>query len=310
MVNSNSKARMRQVRLRAAGMVVFSLLLTAVFYPVLLEWVRFSRTVSYYSHLILIPFVSAILLYRGRRDYFRELDGAALPGGIIFVLGLVLTLLFAPSRSNEVDKLFFSVIGIVTIWIGGFIFILGRSCFHKTMFPVLFLFFSAPVPSRFFDGLISLMQQASVHVTFWLFSLTWLPFYHHGAFFELPGLKIEVARECSGIRSVLTLIILATLAGWLILSRRWSRISLVALVLPIAILENGFRIVALCLLTLYVDERFMFGSLHNWSGTAFFGIAMCVLFLPTIWFLRRLESRHNVSAAEPPVSSGVASAKP
>jgi exosortase/archaeosortase family protein len=63
------------------------------------------------------------------------------------------------------------------------------------------------------------------------------------------------------------------------------------LVFPLAVFKNGMRIVAICLLTLYVDEGFMTGSLHTRGGVVFFLLALAVL-LPIIAGLRKLESWH------------------
>ena len=109
--------------------------------------------------------------------------------------------------------------------------------------------------------------------------------------FALPGLNIEVARECSSIRSSMALLITSVLVNHLLLRRWWSKAVVLLLVFPLAGLKYGVRIVTLSLLTIYVDKGFMRGGLHTRGGVVFFGLACGILFLVLLG-LRRLETRY------------------
>jgi exosortase/archaeosortase family protein len=102
---------------------------------------------------------------------------------------------------------------------------------------------------------------------------------------------VRVAEECSGIRSSLSLFILATITGFLFL-RTWSRRVILALaIFPITVVKNGFRIVTVTLLANYVDMRFI---THHWihqsGGIPFFAVAL-MMFIPIVWLLRKSETR-------------------
>jgi exosortase len=135
-----------------------------------------------------------------------------------------------------------------------------------------------------------MLQYASAEVTYFLFMLTPLPVFREGLYFALPGLQIEVASECSSIRSSLALLITSVLASHLCLRRWWSKAVIWSLVYPLAVFKNGVRIVTLCLLTLYVDKGFIQGGLHTRGGAVFFGLALAML-LPILLALRKLEVR-------------------
>ena len=79
-------------------------------------------------------------------------------------------------------------------------------------------------------------------------------------FFALPALAIEVAEECSGIRSSLALLITGLLAGHMLLRTPWTRTALMAAIVPIAIMKNAVRIVVLTLRSTYVDRGFITSS--------------------------------------------------
>jgi exosortase/archaeosortase family protein len=109
--------------------------------------------------------------------------------------------------------------------------------------------------------------------------------------FELPGVAIEVAKECSGIRSTLALLITSIMAGYLFLESGWNRIILVLSIFPLTILKNAFRIITLSLLAVYMDKSWLTGSfLHQSGGIFFFLLALAILF-PVFLLLRKTEKK-------------------
>jgi exosortase/archaeosortase family protein len=102
--------------------------------------------------------------------------------------------------------------------------------------------------------------------------------------------NIEVAKECSGIRSSLALLILATLVAHFLLVRGWAKVVFVAVGILIMVVKNGIRIATLTMLAQYVDPGFLFGRLHHEGGIVFFLIGLGLL-VPVYWVLRRLEKQ-------------------
>lgn len=111
-----------------------------------------------------------------------------------------------------------------------------------------------------------------------------------GQMFMLPGLTIEVAQECSGIRSSIVLFITAVLAANMILHSGWRRITLVLAVIPLGILRNGMRIYLISVLTVHVDPGIIDSALHHRGGPIFFGMSL-VPFLALLWLLRKGDKR-------------------
>ena len=108
--------------------------------------------------------------------------------------------------------------------------------------------------------------------------------------FQLPGIAIEVAKECSGIRSSLALFITSLLAGHMFLKTTWRKVVLVLVIIPLTIFKNAVRITTLSLLAVYVDKSWLTDSwLHKGGGIVFFVLAL-VFFAPVLWALARSES--------------------
>ena len=125
--------------------------------------------------------------------------------------------------------------------------------------------------------------------TGWIFHLTGTPAVRDGMFFAVPGVIIEITRECSGIRSTIATLITCLLAGYLILQGTRNRAVLLLVAVPVVILKNGIRISTLTLLAVHVDPAFLDGRLHHDGGVVFFLTGLALL-LPVLWGLHRTEA--------------------
>jgi exosortase len=134
------------------------------------------------------------------------------------------------------------------------------------------------------------LQHASADVSYVILKLTGTPVFRHGLVFSLPGMDIEVARECSGIRSTTALLITAILAGHLLLRASWSKACLVLLAIPVSIFKNAVRIATLSWLGVYVNPEVLHGELHRYGGLPFTLLALGLL-VPLLLGLMRLEER-------------------
>jgi exosortase len=121
-----------------------------------------------------------------------------------------------------------------------------------------------------------------------IFDLVGVPALREGFVFHLAHFNIEVAKECSGIRSSLALLILALVVGHLLLHTLWRQAVLVIAGLLIMVVKNGIRIATLTILAQYVDPGFLYGRLHREGGVVFFLLGL-VLLLPILWLLQRSE---------------------
>jgi exosortase C (VPDSG-CTERM-specific) len=156
-------------------------------------------------------------------------------------------------------------------------------------FPAAFLFFTVPLPDAAVSALETASKLASAEVADWLFQLTATPFLRQGTFFQLPGILIEVAQECSGIRSSVVLFITGLLASYLLLRSPWRRALLVGVVIPLGVLRNGLRILTISLLCVHVGPHMIHSVVHKRGGPAFFALSLIPLFL-LLWWLRKSEA--------------------
>ena len=251
---------------------------------------------DYHTLIPVIPFISLYLIYSERKDIFKAKDYCLIAGLPVILTGIVLyaagwTFGGNLNRNDLASVMCFSA---WLMLLGGFICSYGLRAFRVALFPLLFLVLMVPVPESIMEGIITFLQVGSTEVTNLLLLASGAPFVREGFVFHLPGQSVEVAKECSGIRSGLALFITALLAGHLFLRTWWKKVILVLCFLPITMLKNGIRITTLTLLGTYVDPRILQSSLHREGGIPFFIVALLLL-APVLYFLRRSDRKRATS---------------
>ena len=247
---------------------------------------------DYYSHILLIPFVTAYFLVLDRRSILQRARycyiglGLAACGLLGYGAALTLKAWLGPN-----DFACVATAGALVFWWGGFLLAFGPEAFRIARFPLLFMLFVIPIPLFLLDWFIYILQVASTEVTEWLFQLMGTDYIRNGFIYRLPTITIQVAKECSGIRSSIALIITGVLAGHLFLRTGWRKFVLVVAMLPFTVLKNDVRIVTLSLLAIYVDTKFITDSfLHHSGGFVFYLPALGLLAL-LVWWFRRQERK-------------------
>ena len=252
----------------------------------------FSNKSEYYSHIALIPLVSIYLVYINRKEIFAKVNYLFVLGIPVLLLGIALFLggflWGAPlDQNNYASLIAFSIFIFIN---GAFILLYGMQAYRTALFPLLFLIFTVPIPTALMDNIIHFLQVGSTEFVNLLFLASGVPFVRDGFVFQLPNISVEVAKECSGIRSGMAIFIVAILAGYMFLKSYWKIIFLVVCAVLIAMLKNGIRILTLSLLGNYVDPRILSSSLHKEGGIPFFIVALLLL-APILFFLRRSEKK-------------------
>jgi exosortase C (VPDSG-CTERM-specific) len=269
--------------------------LTLLFLQSLIRLTVYAAQSNLDSYILLVPFISVYLLYieRGRCPamYRSSISGTVAMGGIgIAALAAEIGWRGSLSINDGLALMALSFVSFVVA--GGFLF-LGSKWMASRAFPIAFLLFMVPLPDAAVNWLEKASVLASAEAAALYFSLTGTPVTREGTVFELPGIVLQVAQECSGIRSSWVLFISSLLTSHLFLRTRWQRIVLVAFVIPLGILRNGFRIAVIGLLCVYVGPYMIDSPVHHHGGPLFFALSVIPLFI-LLWWLRRQEQQHNL----------------
>ena len=272
--------------------LAFWLLSIGTFWGPLRELLSLSLHDDRYSHLVVIPLISACLIYWNRREIFRP-TAFELKIGIPLVLVAVgfgwwfsLRLLSAP---NDYGRSFV-ILAVLFAWVAGFLLCHGVRALRPARFPLLFLLLMIPLPGVLMEKIVLMLQVGTSGLIYALFRLAGTPLFRQGFTFELPGVGIVIAQESSSINSAWALFITGLLLGHFFLRSFRAKACLSLLTVPIAIFTNAVRIVTVWFLATHVNIDFMYGNLHRHGGI-FFSLISLFLLLFSLWMLRKLESR-------------------
>jgi exosortase len=271
---------------------------------ILLSWHSLTITLGMalsndaYTHIFLILPLSAGLIYQDSRCGNSKAlrNGLQQPTPRIGLALLALALLIGGYArwgmvviSDDI-RLSLGMLALVTWWIGSVILCFGASAFRSFLFPLCFLFWMVPAPTFVLDGIVQFLQYQSAFAARILFQAAGVPVTQDGIILAIPNLNIEVAIECSSIRSSLMLVVTTMVLAHLFLRSWWRKSLLVALAIPLSVAKNGLRIFTIAELGTRVDPGFLNGKLHHNGGIIFFGISVAAM-VALLWILRRTEFR-------------------
>jgi len=277
------------LRSRSFCFLLYWALSLIVFRKALSSLVFLSWDDARYSHITLIPILCLGLIWFERRRIFPDAQFQLWAAPLVALgVGLYSMTEAWPANFGPSSRLLLAASAIVLIWVGGFVLFYGPRCARVAAFPLSLSLLAIPLPPELVESAEVFLQRGSADATHILFLAFSTPVHREGLVFSLPGITIEVAKECSGIRAAIALLITALLLSYMFLRSNWRRACCVMLVVPIAIIKNAIRIALLSWLGVYVSRDFLTGDLHHHGGVVFSLISLALL-LPAVWLLRRQE---------------------
>jgi exosortase len=239
------------------------------------ELLRLAYSNEQYTHVVLVFPISVALAFLEARAKGIKPNWSPFPAVALVFASVIVSLIArtALSEASEIALVAGSA-SLVVFWIGFVMLFLGVQAVQQLLFPLLLLFLIVPVPQFMVDKCIVGLQVASLEAVFTLFRWAGVPVLKNGFILTLPALEIEVAQQCSGIRSSLVLLISSLVLGHLYLRSRWGVALLVAAAIPITIAKNAVRIFTLSMLGMNVNPAFLYGRLHRNGGVVFFTLAL------------------------------------
>ena len=143
--------------------------------------------------------------------------------------------------------------------------------------PFVLLGLAIPLPELVIAKLTAPLQLVASKIGASLIAWRNIPVLLNGNVIRIPGHDLFVAEACSGLRSLTALVNLGVLLGAMLLVKPWSRVTLLVLAVPMAILINGFRIFLTAFLVFFVSPEAGSGFMHTTEGWLMFVIAFASL---------------------------------
>lgn len=170
----------------------------------------------------------------------------------------------------------------------------GRSAWQGLRLAILLLLLALPYPAWVIDTLTAPLKLGISQLVEGLLHATGYPVARSGVVLALGPYRLLVADACSGLHSLIFLLALGLL--YLHLGgprRRWHHAILVISLLPIALLANGLRVLALALTTYHLGDQAGQGLWHEFSGLLLFACAMLTLFALDALLASPVEPAHH-----------------
>jgi exosortase C (VPDSG-CTERM-specific) len=220
----------------------------------------------------------------------RPLAVLLLAGGVAALAGRGIAALSDPPLAR-VDSLALLTLSFVLLFGGICGLFLGRKILRALAFPLGFLVFMVPIPTFLLVWIETFLQHGSASVAGALFKLSGTPLFREDLVFQLPGISLQIAPECSGIHSSLALFITSILAGYFFLRSPVSRAVLALAVIPLALLRNGFRVFIVGELCVHIGPDMINSYIHRHGGPIFFTLSLIPFFLLLFGLIKVERSR-------------------
>jgi len=267
---------------------VLVLLVGGLYSSILYHLVKQWSVDPNFAHGFFVPFFSLFVLWQDRSKLAR-IPRAPSSWGLLVLLGALCVMIVGVLGA----ELFLSRISLLPVIAGLIIFFYGWRYFRALLFPWAFLILMVPIPQIVLGQVTLPLQLLASRFAAATLPLFDVPVLRQGNVIILAAMKLEVAEACSGIRSLLSLITLAIIYGFLRETRIWIRVALVIASIPIAIFANSLRIVGTGLLVQFWDPDKAEGFFHTFQGWLIFVVSLGLLYLvhQLLGKIRRQESQ-------------------
>ncbi|WP_233189392.1 exosortase/archaeosortase family protein [Geothermobacter hydrogeniphilus] len=263
---------------------ILLILLAAVFYPVYPElfsaWIHQADS----SHGLLVPLVSLYFVWTCR-ERLRQAEASSSPSGLVLLSASLIVYLLALVGDIAVvarAMIVFSLAGLV-------LYLYGGKIFRILAFPLFFLLFMVPVPVSVI-GLVALpLQTLATMISSSLIQLCSIPVLREGNMLYFVQTQLEVAEACSGIRSIVALIMLGSIFVYFSKLGLTRKIILLCSAVPVALAANILRISGTGVLAHFYGDQVARGFLHEFSGLAVFIFGLLVLGMENVLLGRGLR---------------------
>ncbi len=241
-----------------------------IFSRLVLQWLHDPN----FSHGFFVPIFSLFVLWERRSKIASLPQQPAWSGLLVLTFGLCVL-----ATGVLGAELFLSRTSFLLVITGLAALFLGWGHVRAALFPLLFLLLMIPIPSIVFNSITSPLQTLASIFAAHMLPLLGVPVLREGNILRLPAMALEVAQACSGIRSLMSLLTLAIIYGYLMEPRTWIRVTLAVASIPVAVLANSLRIVGTGLIVQYWDPAKAEGFFHLFSGWLVFVVSLGMLYL-------------------------------
>ena len=265
-----------------AVIVLCAGLLGVLFYDGLEVMVTWWFTREEYGHGIIIPFITAFLIWQ-KKDLLECIEFKGSIFGLVLVaLGLVIFFLGELASIYIVIQYAF----IITVY-GMALSLMGGRSFKLVLAPFLMLLFMLPIPGFLFNSLSSYLQLISSQIGVMVIRAFDISVYLEGNVIDLGVYKLQVVEACSGLNYLFPLMTLGFIAAYFFTGALWKKAIIFLSTIPITVFMNSLRIGLIGISVEYWGISMAEGILHDFEGWVVF-MGCTVILVLEMWILAQI----------------------
>ena len=228
------------------------------------------------GHGPLIIAASLWLVWQSREKLRAvKISPAPVLGWIALLVGLALMFLARTQGVLTVEA--FSIIPVLT---GCVLLSAGWPMLRILAFPIGFLFFAVPMPDWVIDAATVPLKVFISNIVTRVLYAAGFPIAQNGVVIMIGTYQLMVKDACSGMNSIFALSAIGVFYAYVF---RWEQkirsLLLLAAIVPITIVANFIRVMALVLIAYYGGPDLLEGIVHDLTGIGLFVVAVILLFL-------------------------------
>lgn len=259
----------RQERLAWIGFLICAV---AAYAPVVAKLATDWWTISDYSHgLICAPLAAGIVISRRRALAAtpRAPRMAALAGAVVGLLLLALGTLGA--------ELFLTRASLILFVASSIVFLFGWRHLRMLAFPFALLVLSVPIPAIVMTRVTLPLQFLASATAETALRAVHIPVVREGNVLVLTDATLQVAEACSGVRSMMSLVVIGLVVGRYVERRQAARVAIMLAAVPVTVAINALRVTATAIATQYYGIAAAAGMAHEALGLVLFALSALLL---------------------------------
>ena len=263
-----------------------------IWWPAVAATLALALRQDAYTHILLIlPISITLIVLEWKKQAWKPVPSIR-AGSLVLVVAVLIGV--GGLRWGRADiftgdvRLAIEMLALVTWWIGSFVACFGGRVFRACVFPLFFLLWLIPMPEIALNHIVALLQIGTASLTRLMLATVGVPVVQDGTILTIPGLRLEIAQECSSIRSSMMLIVSSMVMSYVLLRSYWGRGVVILAALPLAIFKNGLRVFTLAVLGAYVNPEVLNSPLHHQGGVLFLAVSLLGIFA-LIWLMGKAE---------------------
>jgi exosortase len=261
------------VKAHAAGLAIAAAGGVILFWPAIRDLARTWAFDPNFSHGFVVPVVAAAILHADRKRLARLRAERSLAGLAFLAASLLVFAAGTTSYTNVLQRL-----GLWGSLIGSVWFLFGSAVLRAKPFPFLLLLLAIPPPTILFIPFSIALRELASQLAGATLGLLGFDVSRAGSMLTIGENELEVVDACSGIRSLVSIVLIAALLAYLLRSGPWRGLLLMATAVPITVAVNVLRIVLVALGLAAFDVDLSTGVVHAALGVGVFIASILLLY--------------------------------